>query len=1052
MKRSTMVLYLVVVVILSSMVVWRIGWSTPAAAQQSDRESRSRRAMEIRAKEAAEAEAKKQAKEAEIKDTGVESGDFATSDERNQAAAAREGAEAGEGDDAKEADETGDAGEENGSRQEDKTKDEKGEEDKADEDEDDGLEAVNFKDMDMNQLIPTIASWTGKVIIPHQDVLGQKLTIYSAKKLPQEDALARIYDALRAKGFIIEQTDGVIFIKPIKDAKLGNVPMVTASQPLAMIENRNQIVQKFFRLNNYSPGQMQQIILPLIPEHGYISSDETTRQLVVIDTVSSLMRIEKIIQQLDVPEAEETVTKIFEITAEDPSEIVQLLRLLLGEDGGRSARRRNQPGRRESNEGSPATSVVIGPSDSPIVLIPMLQRKWIIAKASSDDMLKIEKWIKELDRQKPQEREYVVRKIEYVKDIDDLARQINETIQRMPGSEIRANVMVQPLETARQLLIVGSEENRKLVEKLIDEVDIPIGNLLTEDFQVKYADPEKIAEYIEELYTEQQSSRSRYSYYYYDRRDNDQDVVRAIAYPALKKVTVIASPEKMSDIRKQIEEWDKPINVDEVTPLIIELENSDPLKMTDLLSRLFSEDQSGADDFYRYIFGGDDGEKKKIVGPLYGQLTFEAVPDTNKIIVISKIPEAYEVIRNLVEKLDREESAELPIVVTLKYADSEELCDQLNATLNEPGTRATVIRRETGLTSFITGGDDAEAQGGARNTNQQSNMQELEPWWNSSQAGRSIRGEQEKPISNIIGKIRFIPVHRSKALLVLAPREYQDHVRQLIEQLDQPAKQVIVKAVIMEVNHSDLSSLGVRVASDPGSLGLFNENAVAALTRLIYEENLSSTLTLQGDMNVTVLVDALVKYSNGKVMNEPTLRMKDNEEAKFFDGREVPIVEGEIDSEEGTRTVRQVTYESVGVKLQVRPNITPENAVDLTIKLEISQVDEERIDGNISIGNFNTDTHLIVENGETILISGIIFQNDSQVERRVPILGDIPGIGELFKQKEKVKTNSELLAFITPYVIDGRNTGDMAREQLERSRKRLTELMSEFARSFEMVE
>ncbi len=96
-------------------------------------------------------------------------------------------------------------------------------------------------------------------------------------------------------------------------------------------------MQKFFKLAHYSPAQMSQIVQPLVGEYGHVSADEATGRLLVIDTVGNLMRIENIIGQFDVADAGRTVSEIFEIKHGDPVEIVQFLRMLLGEspmDGG----------------------------------------------------------------------------------------------------------------------------------------------------------------------------------------------------------------------------------------------------------------------------------------------------------------------------------------------------------------------------------------------------------------------------------------------------------------------------------------------------------------------------------------------------------------------------------------------------------------------------------------------------------------------------------------------------------------------------------------------
>ena len=231
--------------------------------------------------------------------------------------------------------------------------------DKEPEDPNNPLESLNLKDVAMKEIIKKLADWTGKVIIPTEEAQKIKITIYAPKKLPRGEALSMIYAALRMKGYTAEFSDSIIYIKPITEAKLGEVPTIAADYPLELIENKEQIVQKFFELKSYSPSQMGQILMPLIGEYGHISADENTGSLSVIDTVKSLMRISMIIQQYDVVDAAEIETEIFEIHNGNPEEIVLLLEKLLGNGAGSSSSRGRSPSRSPSKKSSSGAATTV---------------------------------------------------------------------------------------------------------------------------------------------------------------------------------------------------------------------------------------------------------------------------------------------------------------------------------------------------------------------------------------------------------------------------------------------------------------------------------------------------------------------------------------------------------------------------------------------------------------------------------------------------------------------------------------------------------------------
>jgi len=764
-----------------------------------------------------------------------------------------------------------------------------------------------------------------------------------------------------------------------------------------MFENKDQIVQKFFKLTTYNPVQMSQIVQPLVGEYGHVSADETTGTLFVIDTVMNLMRVERIIKEFDVPEAEQSVTEIFEIAYGDPSEITQMLNILLGETDPRSRRYYGRDRSRDSRSGSPrplagpgrrpdsrsgsASSVVISSGEVSVVLIPEPRRKWIIAKGPAEVMEQVRKWIAKLDKAEPVESQYEIVKLMYA-DPREVEGSVEDGFADLPGTEFLPSVLLEALPETRQVMIFGRKDLRDMVKKMILELDVPPGEYEEKVFDLEHADPEQIKENIENLYSDQTQSFNRYNpYYRYGRRNQSPaEMVRVIAFSTMGQVTVIASPQNMRKIEKQIAEWDSPLDLDAVKPRIIELHNSDPVQMAELLRKLFSEEEDMSRAFFRsYLFGASGNDRKKIVGPLYGQLTFEDVPGTKKIIVISKIPQAYDVVEQLIFELDRQEMAEVPHVVQLQYADPEDLAERLNAVFNEPGTSAPIRRSDRGLSEYSM--DDSQGNQNQNNNSNQGSQGaagEYIPWW--SRATRSRLDEE--PISNVIGRVRFIPDPRSKSILVLAPPEFQNSIEETIKKLDTPGKQVLVKAIVIEIDHTSMTSLGLQLATNPDAFGSLEENAITALGNLTTLATRGSARAagtalgaegtgtiVGGTTEVYALIDFLMKTTNAKILNQQTLWTEDNEEAMFFKGEQVAFLAGATTSA-SVGVTQDIDFRDVGMTLQVRPSITPENRVDMRVRVDLSQLTSQLVNSQPVTSKVETETNMIVRDGETIMLGG----------------------------------------------------------------------------------
>ena len=118
--------------------------------------------------------------------------------------------------------------------------------------------------------------------------------------------------------------------------------------------------------------------------------------------------------------------------------------------------------------------------------------------------------------------------------------------------------------------------------------------------------------------------------------------------------------------------------------------------------------------------------------------------------------------------------------------------------------------------------------------------------------------------------------------------------------------------------------------------------------------------------------------------------------------------------------------------------------------MEISELEPELINNQIATKKLNTTTHLIIDDGETIMLGGILFQKDSLIERKVPFLGDIPILGGFFRHEDTEQTNTELLMFITPYVVDS-NSSDEVKRQIEEPKERMENVLAKLKKDLDVI-
>jgi len=264
---------------------------------------------------------------------------------------------------------------------------------------------------------------------------------------------------------------------------------------------------------------------------------------------------------------------------------------------------------------------------------------------------------------------------------------------------------------------------------------------------------------------------------------------------------------------------------------------------------------------------------------------------------------------------------------------------------------------------------------------------------------------------------------RTNALILTDTPQKLAELTELLATFDQRSRQVLIEAKIVQVSLSDKFQMGVDWTSIAnkfitvkglGALGL----AAGGQLKIATPE-----LTSRGDYKV--LIEALRTFGDTKILSEPRITALNGQEAKILVGSKEPYVTQTI-SQAGTGTAvtaEQVTFLDVGVKLFVTPTIAQDGFVQLKIRPEVSAKTSTLTTAQKNeipiVETSEAETSLLVQEGATIILGGLMKDEKSKDHQRIPLLGDLPFLGALFRSTKNVTKHTELMIFLTPHVITG---------------------------------
>jgi general secretion pathway protein D len=495
------------------------------------------------------------------------------------------------------------------------------------------------------------------------------------------------------------------------------------------------------------------------------------------------------------------------------------------------------------------------------------------------------------------------------------------------------------------------------------------------------------------------------------------------ALPGNNSILVTDYASNIERIEKIIQSIDNPTSTKVET---IALKNAQAVKVVALVNRALETSVPP---------GGDPMSKPTVL----------ADPRTNSLIIRGGNVERLAQIRRLVATLDASKNVGSIYVVPLKNAEASKL--------------AITLRALVAADSATTDPNNTNAQGNP-NTNAQ-------PPLNPNQGGISpmnlggvgganpLGGGPSAAASSALtsssapstgGIIQADP--NTNSLIITATEPVFNDLMKVIAQLDRRRAQVYIESMIVELTDENAAELGVQWqalnSSNTAFAGTnFNGPASSGNTNIIGASaavnaalgtaalgaatptlglglNIGSITNFGNNLAFSSLLRAISTISGANVLSTPNLMTLDNEEARIIVGQNIPIVTGSYAQTGSTATVtpfQTFTRQDVGLTLRVRPQVSENGTVKLQIFQEVSSIQSVSNVTGIILNKRNVESNVIVEDGQIIVLGGLIGDNYTDGSSKIPILGDLPLIGGLFRYDNKSRTRTNLMVFIRPSVL-----------------------------------
>ena len=433
----------------------------------------------------------------------------------------------------------------------------------------------------------------------------------------------------------------------------------------------------------------------------------------------------------------------------------------------------------------------------------------------------------------------------------------------------------------------------------------------------------------------------------------------------------------------------------------------------------------------------------------YGKMV---INKEKNLLIITDFPSNIEVIESILKRIDTQNQKAVKIF-KIKNADIDKLYEKITQIISMIFPRNIYnykILKDNSISSII-------AIGNKEVINKLSTLIpqfDIKPQTISKTTRIiTLKNSDAKNIYNIIKQIASQKYKKNppsitidkqtNSIIILGSNDQIETLISIIKALDIPKEQVYVKAKILEISNLKASQLGNRFGILGGigsSSGLYTLSANLGGPPIAFDvKSLGLSIpTIKQGLALGVTMDLLERFGAAKKLSEPSILCINNTPSSIYVGKTISVLTGKTTS---TSTSESYTREDIGLTLKVTPRIDSDNKVALNVQATIEDLLPGSPSATLPITSKRTiNTNSIVVNGQTIIIGGLVRDNKDITIQKVPLLGDIPIIGALFRHKETNDDKTTLVILLTPYIV--KKADDL--EKLKETLAKLSGLEKQF--------